>query len=261
MQQLYVIKIGGKVLDDETILAQTLQSFAKIQQVKILVHGGGKSASDMLERFAITPKVIAGRRITDSETLKVVQMVYAGLLNKNIVVKLQSLDCNAIGMTGADANCILAKKREVGEIDYGYAGDIVNVNSTFLYHLLGLNLVPVLCALTHNGLGQILNTNADTIAAEVGSAISGNYQVNLIYCLDKSGVLQQEDDEKSLMENITWGIFQDFIKQKKISNGMIPKLHTAFKALDAGINNVHIIHFAAMQDIGSKKLTGTRIIK
>jgi acetylglutamate kinase len=215
----------------------------------------------MLEKFAITPKVIDGRRVTDSETLKVVQMVYAGLLNKNIVVRLQSLGCNAIGLTGADANCILARKREVGEIDYGYAGDIENVNSIILSQLLSLNLVPVLCALTHNGHSQMLNTNADTIAAEVGGAMSKHYQVNLIYCFDKSGVLQQEGDENSLMKNITKEIFEALVRQKKISKGMIPKLHTAFKALDAGINSAHIIHFAALKDIATGTFTGTRITK
>ena len=261
MQNLYVIKIGGKIIDDHTILAQTLRSFAEIREAKILVHGGGKTASDMLQKFAITPKVIDGRRITDTETLKVVQMVYAGLLNKNIVVKLQSLDCTAIGLTGADANCILAKKREVGEIDYGYAGDIEEVNQNILAQLIRLNLVPVFCALTHDGRNQMLNTNADTIAADVGGAMSKYYQVKLIYCFDKRGVLQQEDDENSLMENMTRDSFRDLIKQKKISNGMIPKLHTAFKALDAGIQSAHIIHFAALENIATGNPTGTRITK
>lgn len=254
-----MVKIGGSILDNNHYLRNTLESFADLHEPKILVHGGGKTASKILEKFGITPKVIAGRRITDADTLQVVQMVYGGLLNKNIVLKLQSMGCNAIGMTGADANCILAKKREVREIDYGFAGDIVQVNSTIFQQLLNLDLTPVLSALTHDGKDQMLNTNADTIAADVGSSMAKYFKVNLIYCFDKKGVIQKENDENLVIENINRKSYQNLIKNKKISDGMIPKLHTAFMALEGGVQNVHIIHHEALKNVAEGKIQGTHI--
>jgi acetylglutamate kinase len=256
---LFIVKIGGQILDDGHDLHHTLKSFVALRGPKILVHGGGKTASVIENKFGIVPKLIQGRRITDSETLKIVQMVYAGLLNKNIVLKLQSLNCNAIGMSGADANCIMAHKRKIGEIDFGLVGDIDDVNSAILNKLLKIQLTPVLCALTHDGNNQLLNTNADTIAAEVGKAMSIFYDVELVYCIDKKGVLKSREKIDSFIPKITRESYQELITKKVISDGMIPKLHNAFSALDGGVKKIHIIHYDALKSITTSKIIGTTI--
>ena len=259
MSKLVIVKIGGYILDNDDDLQNVIRSFVTIKEPKILVHGGGKVASETAKKFGIIPRVIQGRRITDAETLKIVQMVYAGLLNKNIVLKLQSLNCNAIGMSGVDANCILAHKREIIDIDYGYVGDIDQVNADILKSLLNLQLTPVLCALTHDGNTHMLNTNADTIAAEVAGSMSIFFDVELIYCIDKEGVLRSKEKIDTVISKITRKSYQEYIRTRIISDGMIPKLHNAFRALDRGVKQIHIIHFNALERFNTNEMAGTTI--
>jgi len=242
--KLYILKIGGNVIDDPNQFDSFLNSFSKIQGAKILVHGGGKIASNISNELGIVPNMVDGRRITDAETLKVVTMVYGGLVNKNIVALLQSFGCNAIGLTGADGNIIPAHKRLVKEIDYGFVGDIEEdkVNDTILSSLLENGLCPVIAPLTHDNHGSLLNTNADTIASVLAVSLSKNYDVSLIYCFEKSGVLRDVNDEKSLINSISSLEYEDLKKESIINQGMIPKLDNAFDALQKGVQSVQIIH-------------------
>jgi len=260
LENLKIIKIGGKIIDNEQELQQALKIFADIPSPKILVHGGGSAASTFLERLGIQPKLIGGRRITDLDSLKVVQMVYAGLINKNIVAKLQALDCQAIGLSGADANSILAVKRPVKEIDYGYVGDVSQVNATAISQLLDSGFIPVFCALTHDGKEQILNTNADTIAAELAVGLSSLYQTDLHFCFEKKGVLQDINDEASVIPLITLENYEQLKSKKIIADGMIPKLDNAFQSLKKGVRNVYITHYSALAALKSSNIIkGTRI--
>jgi len=261
MQKLTVIKIGGHVVDDEKKLNLVLKQFSEIEHSKILVHGGGKLASQISTQMGVEPKMIEGRRITDAESLKVTQMVYAGLINTNIVARLQSFKCNALGMNGADGNSILAVKRPVKKIDYGYVGDVEKVNANFIKQVLEIDAIPVFCALTHDGNGQILNTNADTITAELGIALSKEtgYEVDLVYCFEKRGVMKDMDDEASLIPLITKLEYSKLKDQKVITEGMIPKIDNAFNALERGVENIFIISFDELNRINSKAKPGTRI--
>ena len=260
MENLKIIKIGGKIIDNEQELQQALKIFADIPSPKILVHGGGSVASAFLERLGIQPKLIGGRRITDAESLKVVQMVYAGLINKNIVANLQSFNCPAIGLSGADANSILAVKRPVKEIDYGYVGDVSSINSSAIKKLLESGFVPVFCALTHDGKGQILNTNADTIAAELAVALAGLYQTDLYFCFEKKGVLLDINDAASVIPHITLENYEQLKSKKVIADGMLPKIDNAFQSLKRGVRNVYITHYSALATLKSTNtITGTRI--
>lgn len=260
MQNLKIVKIGGKIIDSDQELHQTLETFAAISAPKILVHGGGSSASVFSEKLGIIPKLINGRRITHSESLKIVQMVYAGLINKNIVAKLQALNCQAIGLSGADANTIRAMKRPVKEIDYGYVGDISEVNSETISKLLQNGFIPVFCALTHDGYGQMLNTNADTIAAELAGALSNLYQTELIYCFENEGVLTNMNDSSSVIPIITPDIYEQLKSNKAITDGMFPKIDNAFQSLQKGVQNVYISHFSALSKLNSgDRISGTRI--
>ncbi|HXB42022.1 MAG TPA: acetylglutamate kinase, partial [Bacteroidia bacterium] len=191
MKNLYIIKIGGNILDNEISLERFLTDFVQLKGLKILVHGGGKLATELSARLNIETKMIQGRRITGSETLKVTTMVYAGWINKSIVAKLQSLNCNALGLSGVDGKCILAKKREIAEIDYGFAGDILpeGVNTGFLQNILEFGATPVIASITCDAKGQLLNTNADTIASVLATQLSKLYSTHLIYCFEKKGVL------------------------------------------------------------------------
>jgi acetylglutamate kinase len=251
MQQLYVIKIGGNIIDDATALDSFIKKFAAIDSPKILIHGGGKLATEMATTMQIPQQMIEGRRITDAATLKVVTMVYSGFINKNIVAKLQSRSCNAIGLTGADANVILAKKRAVNEIDYGFVGDIVDegINGNFLKILLENNTTPIIAPVTHNGEGQLLNTNADTIANEIAKAMSAHYQVQLIYCFDKKGVLENVADENSVIKLITKESIETLKANKIIHEGMIPKIDNALQAVNAGIWKVTLGHALDLNEI------------
>jgi acetylglutamate kinase len=244
MQKLFVIKIGGNIIDDANALNSFIEKFAAIDAHKILVHGGGKLATEMATTMQIPQQMIDGRRITDEATLKLVTMVYAGFINKNIVAKLQAKNCNAIGLTGADANIILAKKRTVKEIDYGFVGDIVadGINDNFLKLLLENNTTAIIAPITHNGDGQLLNTNADTIANEIAKAMSAHYQVQLIYCFDKKGVLENVADENSVIKLITKENLETLKINKIIHEGMIPKIDNALEAVANGVYSVTLGH-------------------
>ncbi|MEO5891315.1 MAG: acetylglutamate kinase [Ferruginibacter sp.] len=242
MQQLFVIKIGGNVIDDDAALQSFLNNFASINAKKILVHGGGKIATKIGEQLGIQSKYINGRRITDEATIDLVTMVYGGLINKKLVAKLQAQGCNAIGMTGADANIIPAIKRPVKEIDYGFAGDIKtsDIGTNSLEVLLSNNFTLVIAPLTHDGNGQILNTNADTIASALAVGLSKSYDVRLIYCFEKKGVLENVADENSVINLITKEKYVQLVQDKKLFDGILPKIDNAFAAIDNGVKEVLI---------------------
>ncbi|MEQ1554457.1 MAG: acetylglutamate kinase [Ferruginibacter sp.] len=244
MQQLIVVKIGGNIIDDAVALESFIEKFAAIDAPKILIHGGGKLATEMATTLHIPQQMIEGRRITDEATLKIVTMVYAGFINKNLVAKLHAKTCNAIGLCGADANIILAKKRTTKEIDYGFVGDVIadGINVNFLKLLLENNTTPIIAPLTHNGNGQLLNTNADTIANEIAKAMSTHYQVQLIYCFDKKGVLQNIADENSVIKLITKENIETLKANKTIHEGMIPKIDNALQAVASGVYKVVLGH-------------------
>ena len=256
--KLYVIKIGGNIIDNEKKLSSFLKSFAAIEDKKILVHGGGKLATKLAEKMGIEQKLIDGRRITDAETLKIVTMVYAGYVNKNIVAQLQSFNCNAVGLSGVDGDIILAHKRKHPVIDYGFVGDVDSVNTPLLKNLLDQNLSLVFAPITHDQGGQLLNTNADTIAQEIAKALSNEYEVRLIYSFEKSGVLMDADDETTVIKNINPGFYKELKSKEKIFAGMIPKLDNAFAALNSGVNKV-IIGKAEELDKLMKGTAGTTI--
>ncbi|RYZ25232.1 MAG: acetylglutamate kinase [Chitinophagaceae bacterium] len=240
MEKLFVIKIGGNIIDNEEKLASFVRAFAAIKENKILVHGGGKLATKMAGQLGIEQQLVDGRRITDAETLKIVTMVYAGLINKNIVAQLQAAGCNAIGLTGADGNVILSHKRIVKDLDYGFAGDVDQVNSQFLHSLLSQDISPVLSPITYDNKGQLLNTNADTIAQETAKALSDLYEVQLVYSFEKAGVLLNAEDESSVIPVIDKNKYTDLKDKGLVFAGMIPKLDNAFAALSSGVRKVII---------------------
>jgi acetylglutamate kinase len=240
MRKLIVIKIGGNIIDDEGKLTSFLQSFAKIEGKKILVHGGGKLATRVAEAMGIDQQIIDGRRITDAETLKVVTMVYAGYINKKIVAVLQANNCAAIGITGADGNLIQAHQRKNKEVDYGFVGDVDVVNSKLLSGLLNDNFSVIVAPITHNKQGQLLNTNADTIAQEIAKAMSNFFEVHLIYSFEKAGVLKDVTDEDSVINEINPSNYIQLKEQNIIFEGMIPKLDNAFAALENGVKRIVI---------------------
>jgi acetylglutamate kinase len=240
MDKLIIVKIGGNIIDDETKLVSFLKDFAAINERKILIHGGGKLATKLAEQMNVPQQLVDGRRITDAETLKIVTMVYAGYINKNIVSKLQANGCNAIGLSGADGNSILAHKRIHATMDYGFAGDIDEVNSSFFQEVLQKKLTPILAPITHDKKGQLLNTNADTIAQETAKALSSFYDVQLIYSFEKDGVLLDVNDPASVIKKINADYYQELKTEGKIFAGMIPKLDNAFTALSSGVKKVII---------------------
>ncbi len=238
--KLTVIKVGGKIVEEETSLQKLLNDFAAIEGPKVLVHGGGRSATKIAARLGIESKMVNGRRITDADMLKVVTMVYGGLVNKNIVAGLQARGINAIGLTGADMNVILSDKRPVKEIDYGFVGDVKQVEGERLATLIQSGIIPVMAPLTHDGKGNILNTNADTIAGETAKGLAPYFDVTLIYCFEKRGVLRDETDDNSVIADINRKQFAELVEQGVIQGGMIPKLENAFQAIDAGVKEVII---------------------
>jgi acetylglutamate kinase len=240
MEPLYVIKIGGNIIDDTASLKVFLQEFTAVKGHKILVHGGGKLATQLAGDLNIPQQLIDGRRITDADSLKVVTMVYAGFINKNIVAQLQALGCNAVGISGADGNAILAYKRKHTTIDYGFVGDVDAVNSSFLTALLQDDRTVVIAPITHDGSGQLLNTNADTIAQEVAKAMSSHFDVQLIYSFEKPGVLLDAADDSTVITSLNPLYYQQLKEEKKIFAGMIPKLDNAFAALESGVKKVII---------------------
>ena len=253
-QKLSIVKIGGNVIENKRELAKFLALFASLDGHKILVHGGGKLATQLAAKLGIESKIIGGRRITDAETLEVITMVYAGLTNKNIVAKLQANNCNAIGLSGADGDAIKAHKRPVRNIDYGFAGDVDGVNSKMILKLLNADLTPVFCAMTHDGNGQLLNTNADTIASELAIGMSELYETTLYYCFEKKGVLMDVTNENSVVQNINSETYRQLLSNGIIANGMLPKLENCFHALNKNVGKVCIGH-ATMLDSDDELFT------
>lgn len=252
-----VVKIGGNIVDDPHTLQRFAKDFAAMPGKKILVHGGGVMASQMQKAMNMTPQMIQGRRVTDQETLKVVTMVYAGWCNKSITALLQSEGCDAIGLSGADGNAIKARRRPPMEIDtdgetrlvdYGYVGDVMaeSVNAAFVLRLVAANIIPVFCAINHDGKGNLLNTNADTIASSVAIALAEQSaeEVELIYCFEKDGVLYDKDDDSSVIKEIGRDFFKRLKDEGRVADGMIPKLTNSFKAIDRGVSRVYIKHAA-----------------
>ena len=239
-QALSIFKIGGNIIENDKELHKFLQSFSKVTGNKILIHGGGKKATELLFKLGIEPKMVNGRRITDEATLDVVTMVYGGLVNKTIVAKLQAMGTNAIGMSGADANSIHAHKRPTTTIDYGFAGDVDGINADLIKNLLGLGTTPIFCALTHDQKGQILNTNADTIASTLAVGLSDLYTVTLNYCFELKGVLKNITDNNSVIKKIDSKSYETLVAKGIIANGMLPKLHNCFEALKHGVSEVRI---------------------
>jgi acetylglutamate kinase len=240
MKTLKVIKIGGNIIDDEQALLSFLKEFSKIEGLKLLVHGGGKLATKLANQMQVEVKMIDGRRITDAETLDIITMVYAGKINKNIVAQLQSNNCNAIGFSGADGNTIVSYKRPVKTIDYGFVGDVKQVNTKSLELLLNNNIIPVFCAITHDKNGQLLNTNADTIASELAIALSQIFKTELYYCFEKNGVLKDVKDDHSVIESITLENVQQLIDNQIISEGMLPKINNCMHAVNHNVQKVCI---------------------
>jgi acetylglutamate kinase len=253
---LIIIKVGGKIVEEEISLRSLLKDFSRIAGGKILVHGGGKSATTLADKLGIETKIVDGRRITDADTLKIATMVYAGLVNKNVVAGLQAFGNNAIGLTGADLDIIRAAKRPVGAIDYGFVGDINWVNAQALSELLENGAVPVIAPITHDGKGSLLNTNADTIASELATSLCSRYEVRLVFCFEKQGVLMNESDEKSVIPEIDPPMFEELKAQGVISGGMIPKLENGFNALRRGVSAVVITNAQGI----SGGLRGTRLV-
>lgn len=240
MEKLFVVKIGGNIIDDEAKLASFLAAFAALPGRKVLIHGGGKLATRLAEEMKVPQQMVDGRRITDAETLKIVTMVYAGYINKNIVAQLQARDCNAIGLSGADGNAIQAHKRVHPTLDYGFVGDVDSVNAPLLKSLLDQDLAIVLAPITHDQQGLLLNTNADTIAQETAKGLSSHFDVQLIYSFEKSGVLLDANDDNTVIASITPAYYQQLKAEQKIFAGMIPKLDNAFAALNSGVKQVII---------------------
>lgn len=257
---LFIVKVGGNIIDNPMALEAFLVDFTKLEGPKILVHGGGKIATTLAQKMGVETVMIEGRRITDLATIEIVTMVYGGLINKNIVAKLQALQCNAIGLTGADAGLVKASKRPVVTIDYGYVGDIVKVNSEGISTLIKAGLVPIFAPLTADTTGQILNTNADTMAKEISVAMAKDFEVKLLYCFEKNGVLSNIEDDNSVISNLQFTDYQDNKKQGNINKGMIPKLDNAFDAKKAGVKKVFICHAQNLLTIDTNSQIATEII-
>jgi acetylglutamate kinase len=251
-KQLYIIKIGGNCIDNPTELNTFLENFAALSEPKILIHGGGKIATQISQKLGIVSKLVEGRRITSKEELEVVTMVYAGLINKKIVATLQSKNCNALGLSGADGNSILSKKRPVKTIDYGFVGDIEEINTEIIDFLLQKNIVPVFSAITHDKKGNLLNTNADTIASSLAVALSQEYETTLIYCFEKKGVLRNIEDENSVISKLKFEEYEELKKQEIIYQGMIPKLDNCFDALQKGVQKVIISNIDFIKNTDSE---------
>lgn len=250
MEQLTIVKVGGAIVESEDSLNNLLSKFSSISGHKLLVHGGGRSATKMAESLGITQTMIGGRRVTDAETLKVVTMVYGGLVNKHIVALLQAKGVNALGLTGADLNLIQSHKRplkkvkmedgSIQDVDYGFVGDVDKVNAGILANLIAQGVVPVLSPLTHDCQGSMLNTNADTIASETAIALAKYFDVRLMYCFEKNGVLLDANDDNSVIQSITKTEFSELVSKGIVQGGMLPKLENSFAAIDAGVKTVII---------------------
>lgn len=240
-ERLTIVKVGGAVVKDETQLSQLLKDFSAIEGHKVLVHGGGRRATQMAAQLGIESRMVNGRRITDAQMLQVVTMVYGGLINKNLVARLQAHGVNALGLTGADADVIRSHKRPIKDgIDFGFVGDVDRADGQMLASLIEAGITPVMAPLTHDGQGNILNTNADTIAAETAKALAPSYDVTLIYSFEKRGVLSNPDDDDSVIPTITRTDFDRYVADGTVTGGMIPKIENALQAVDAGVGQVII---------------------
>ena len=255
IRKITIVKVGGAVVEDEAQLSRLLQDFCAIDGPKILVHGGGRRATKIAERLNIETKMVNGRRITDADMLEVVTMVYGGLVNKNVVARLQALGCDAIGLTGADANILLSAKRPVKmvdgtPVDYGFVGDVKQANGTKIAHFIDAGLIPVIAPLTHDGEGHMLNTNADTMASETAKAMAAvGFDVTLIYAFEKPGVLRNPDDDNSVIATINHADFEVYKADGTISGGMLPKIENALAATDAGVKRVIITQATAIDGL------------
>ncbi|MEO1030305.1 MAG: acetylglutamate kinase [Bacteroidota bacterium] len=240
MKTLKIIKIGGNIIDDQKALSNFLEQFAQLEGPKVLVHGGGKLASKLADQMRVPVQIHQGRRITDSNTLDIITMVYAGKINKTIVAQLQAYHCNAIGFTGADGNTIISDKRPITPIDFGFVGDIKTVDTSALELLLANKIIPIFCAITHDENGQLLNTNADTIASELAIGFAKTFETELYYCFEKNGVLKDVSDDDSVIEYINSTTYKTLIDQHIIADGMLPKLTNCFNAINQNVRKVCI---------------------
>ena len=239
-EKLSIVKIGGNIIEDEVSLNAFLKLFSNLEGKKILVHGGGKRATHVASKLGVESKMINGRRVTDANTLEVITMVYGGLVNKNIVAKLQALNTNAIGLTGADGNSIKSDKRPVKDIDFGFVGDVKEVAYDSINKLIQADFTPVFCAITHDGKGQLLNTNADTITSQVAVGMSNIYETSIYYCFELNGVLKDIKDKNSVIKHIDANIYKDLLDKGIIADGMLPKLENCFDALNRGVDNINM---------------------
>lgn len=255
MTQLTVVKVGGKIVEEPESLERLLNDFSAIKGNKILVHGGGRSATKIASQLGIETKMVDGRRVTDEEMLRVVTMVYGGLVNKNIVSQLQARDINALGLTGADMNVIRSHKRSPEPVDFGFVGDVDKVDGARLSMLIDSGIVPVMAPLTHDGNGSLLNTNADTIASELAKAMTAFYDVTLMYCFEKAGVLADENDDESVICHINEDDFHRLVNDKVIQGGMIPKVQNALSAVNARVKEVIITKATAIDGVHGTKIT------
>lgn len=255
MQKLTLVKVGGKVVEEADSLRDFLLLFSKIKGLKVLIHGGGRLATALAARLGLEAKMVEGRRITDQAMLEVVTMVYGGLVNKNIVAALQAMGINAIGLTGADLNYMQSVKRPVREIDYGFVGDVTSVRTDEINLLIDKGVVPVLAPLTHDCKGQLLNTNADTIAAEAAVAFSRDYETELVYCFEKPGVLRNAEDDNSVISSLNYAEFKRLQAGGAIHTGMIPKLDNSFDAIKRGVSQIRITNIPGLQSGGTVLLS------
>ena len=254
-ENITVIKVGGKIVEEQESLNNLLDRFAAIKGNKVLIHGGGRSATRIAAQLGIESQMVDGRRITDVETLKVVTMVYGGLVNKNIVACLQARGINALGLTGADCNIIKAHKRPVDNVDWGFVGDVERADGNMLSKLIAQGITPIMAPLTHDGAGNMLNTNADTIAAETAKALAPYFDVTLTYCFEYPGVMRNPDDESSIIPLIDSNSYKQLIADGTVSGGMIPKIDNAFNALQGGVSKVIITRADAIDGT-----SGTHIV-
>lgn len=262
-EEIYIVKIGGNVIDHPEKLSTFLKDFSEIKKPKILVHGGGKLATKLAEKLEVQQEFYEGRRITNQETRDIAVMVYAGLINKNIVATLQKNGLNALGFSGADANVIPAQKRPVKTIDFGWVGDVVShlIQASFLQKVIQEGICPVFCAITHDGNGNLLNTNADTIASSLAVALSAYFDVNLAYCFEKNGVLENIDDDNSVIAKIIPETYRKLKEQHVVHDGMIPKIDNAFSAIEKGVKSVFILKETFLKKLinENNRTSGTEI--
>ena len=240
MEILKIVKIGGNIIDNDKSLNEFLVAFARLKGPKLLVHGGGKLATELAKKLGVEVKMMNGRRITNEDTLDIITMVYAGKINKNIVARLQAFNCNSVGFSGADGNSIVSVKRPFEEVDFGFVGDVVKVNIESLKVLIENKITPVFCAITHDEKGQLLNTNADTIASELAIGFANHFKTELYYCFEKNGVLRDINDDDSVIENISSSNYMNLINEGIIADGMLPKMKNCFHALENNVSKVSI---------------------